>query len=83
MLEFTVFIRVKIESLKELSTSIPEIVNNEDKMNKESININTDIKYLFISVVSIFVSENSSLFTKILRGLACETNSLTENLKSE
>ena len=48
MLEFTVFISVKIDNLNELSTSIPEIVSIEDKMNNENINISTDIKYLFI-----------------------------------
>ena len=50
MLEFTVFISVKIDNLNELSTSMPEIVSIEDKMNNESININTEIKYLFIGV---------------------------------
>ena len=48
MLEFTVFISVKIDNLNELSTSIPEIVSIEDKMNNENINISTEIKYLFI-----------------------------------
>ena len=60
MLELTVFIRVKIANLNELSRSIPEIVNIEDKINNESINISTEIKYLFISLVSIFVSESSN-----------------------
>ena len=45
MLEFTVFISVKIDNLNELSTSIPEIVSKEDKVNKENININTEIKF--------------------------------------
>jgi hypothetical protein len=83
MLEFTVFISVKIDNLNELSTSIPEIVSIEDKMNNENINISTDIKYLFISLVSIFVSESSNLLMKTLSGFACEANSLIENLKSE
>ena len=73
----------KIDNLNELSRSIPEIVSIEDKMNNESININTEIKYLFISLVSIFVSESSNLLMKTLRGFACEANSLIENLKSE
>ena len=83
MLEFTVFISVKIDNLNELSTSIPEIVSIEDKMNNENINISTDIKYLFISLVSIFVSENSNLLMKTLSGFAWEPNSLIGNLKSE
>ena len=81
--EFTVFISVRIDNLNELSTFIPEMVSNEDKMNNDSININTEIKYLFISLVSIIVSENSSLLIKTLIGFAWETNSLIENLKRE
>ena len=63
MLELTVFISVKIANLNELSRLIPEIVNKDDKIVNENININTEIKYLFISLVCIFVSENSNLFT--------------------
>ena len=63
MLELTVFISVKIDNLKALSRLIPEIVNKEDKIKSEKININTEIKYLFISLVSNLESENSSLFT--------------------
>ena len=63
MLEFTVFISVKIDNLKALSKLIPEIVNKEDKIKSENININTEIKYLFISLVSNFELENSNLFT--------------------
>ena len=66
MLEFTVFISVKIANLNELSTSIPEMVNSEDKMDNDIINIKTEMKYLFISLVSTFVSENSSLLIKTL-----------------
>ena len=46
MEEFTVFINVKIESLKELSKSIPLRVNKKVKTNKEIIKTNTDRKYL-------------------------------------
>ena len=83
MLEFTVFIRVKIDNLKDLSISMPEIVRKEDKMSNDNININTEIKYLFISLVSNIESENSSLFIKTFNGLACDNNSFIENLKSE
>jgi len=58
-----VFISVKIDNLKELSRSIPEIVNKEDKINKENVNIKTEIKYLLISLVSNFEPENSNLLT--------------------
>ena len=44
--EFTVFIIVKIESLKELSNSIPLRVNKKVKVNKEIIKTITDRKYL-------------------------------------
>ena len=63
MLELTVFISVKIANLNALSRSIPEIVNNDDNINSENININTEIKYLFISIVSNFEPENSNLLT--------------------
>ena len=63
MLEFTVFISVKIDNLNALSRLIPEIVNKDDKIKSENININTEIKYLFISLVSNFELENSNLFT--------------------
>ena len=44
--EFTVFIKVNIESLKEFSLLIPEIVNNNDKIVRDITKIITDIKYL-------------------------------------
>jgi hypothetical protein len=44
--ELTVFIKVKIESLKAFSKSIPLKVNRKVKNNKEIINIITDKKYL-------------------------------------
>ena len=57
------FISVKIDNLNALSKLIPEIVNKDDKIKSENININTEIKYLFISLVSNFELENSNLFT--------------------
>ena len=63
MLEFTVFIRVKIDNLKELSKSIPEIDNKEDKINKDNININKEMKNLLTSLVAKIKLENSSLLT--------------------
>ena len=46
MEEFTVFIMVNIEILKELSKSIPLKVNKKVKINKEIIKTITDKKYL-------------------------------------
>ena len=69
MLEFTVFIRVKIDNLKELSRLMPEMVNREARINRDIIKIKTDMKYLFISLSSNFELEKSSLFIKTLRGL--------------
>ena len=77
------FIIVIIDNLKELSRSIPEIVKREDKINKDNIKIITEIKYLFISLISTVELENSSLFIYILYGLTFDTNSLIANLKSE
>ena len=50
--ELTVFMRVKIDNLKEISLLIPEIVRNNDKILKEITNITTDKKYLWKSSVS-------------------------------
>jgi len=83
MLELTVFIRVKIESLNEFSKSIPKIVKIDVKINKENTKIKSEIKYLFISLVSILVSEKSNLFIKTFSGLACEISSFNENLNNE
>tara|TARA_Y100000813_G_scaffold62925_1_gene44336 strand:+ start:181 stop:363 length:183 start_codon:yes stop_codon:yes gene_type:complete len=50
--ELTVFIRVKIDNLKDVSLLIPEIVRNNDKMLREITNITTDKKYLLKSSLS-------------------------------
>ena len=44
--ELTVFVKVKIESLKEFSKSIPLNVNKKVKSNKEVIKTIIDKKYL-------------------------------------
>ena len=49
--ELTVFIKVKIDNLNELSSEIPETVKNEVNKNKEMIKIITDKKYLSISAL--------------------------------
>ena len=48
--ELTVFINVKIDNLNEFSKEIPEKVKKQPKKNIEIININTDKKYLSISI---------------------------------
>ncbi len=44
--ELTVFIKVKIDNLNASSLSIPEIVNNKDKIDNDNIKIITEKKYL-------------------------------------
>ena len=50
--ELTVFIRVKIDNLKDISLLIPETVRNNDKILREITNIKTDKKYLWKSSFS-------------------------------
>ena len=40
------FINVRIDNLKASSLLIPDIVNNNDKIDKDKIKIITDTKYL-------------------------------------
>ena len=44
--ELTVFIKVKTDNLNASSLSIPEIVNNKDKIDNDNIKIITEKKYL-------------------------------------
>ena len=59
--ELTVFIRVKIDNLKDVSLLIPETVRNNDKILKEITNITTDKKYLLKSSLSKWILKNVSL----------------------
>ena len=59
--ELTVFIRVKIDNLNDVSLLIPEIVRNKDKILKEITNITTDKKYLLKSSLSKWILKNGSL----------------------
>ena len=59
--ELTVFIRVRIDNLKDTSLLIPEIVRNNDKILKEITNITTDKKYLWKSSISKFILKNGNL----------------------
>ena len=49
-------------NLKELSKFIPEIVNNEETINKDKIKTIIDRKYLYRSDCSINLSEKAILF---------------------
>ena len=55
--ELTVFIKVNIDSLKEVSNSIPEIDSNIVKVKRDIMNINTVKKYLLTSLLLILMSE--------------------------
>tara|TARA_B100000683_G_C12182959_1_gene429271 strand:+ start:210 stop:434 length:225 start_codon:yes stop_codon:yes gene_type:complete len=68
MEEFTVFIKVKIDSLNELSKSIPLKLNKEVRIIRDIIKINNVKKYLFISLKSKFILVNINLFIKIFFG---------------
>ena len=59
--ELTVFIRVKIDNLKDVSLLIPETVRNKDKILREITNITTDKKYLLKSSLSRWKLKNGSL----------------------
>ena len=60
--ELTVFIRVKIDNLNDVSLLIPETVRNSDKILREITNITTDKKYLWKSSVSKYILKKGNLF---------------------
>tara|TARA_B100000989_G_scaffold168097_1_gene125779 strand:+ start:116 stop:370 length:255 start_codon:yes stop_codon:yes gene_type:complete len=67
--EFTVFIKVKIESLNEFSKFIPLILKKTNNISNDKIKINTVKKYLLISSNLKFIWENINLFINIFLGL--------------
>ena len=69
VVEFTVFIRVKIEILSAYSNSIWEKLNKIVKQKSEKIKIKTAKKYLLISSKLKFILVNKSLFIKTFLGL--------------
>ena len=81
--EFTVFINVKIDNLKELSKSIPLIVKSPLKNIKEIIKIIIDKKYLWISSCSKESFEKRCLFIKMFFGLLYDKISFIEYLNKE
>ena len=78
--EFTVFIKVKIEILKEFSKEMPKKVKNEDKDSKDIIKIITDKKYLLIINLSKLISEKNCLLLEMFIGLTWEIKLFNENL---
>ena len=81
--ELTVFIRVRIDNLKDISLLIPDIVRNKDKILKEITKITTDKKYLWKSSVSKYILKKGSLFEYTFFGFACDTSSFIENLNNK
>ena len=80
--ELTVFINVKIETLKEFSKETPKIVKIEERKRSEIIKIIIDKKYLFIINLSKLVSEKNCLFIDTFFGLTWDIKLFKENLNS-
>ena len=79
MLELTVFIIVKIESLNEFSNWISESVKKRVKIDREIIKIIIEKKYLFISDFSVFSFIDVTLFKYIWFGLVWDNKLFKEN----
>ena len=77
------FIKVNIDSLKEVSKSIPEILKRDDNINREKINIRTVKKYLLISLKSKLIFVKINLFMKTFLGLLKDKIWLIEYLNNE
>ena len=67
--ELTVFIKVRIESLKDFSKSIPLIVNIVDNKKRDIMKTIIVRKYLFISSKSKLILVKINLFINIFLGL--------------
>tara|TARA_B110000444_G_C18398695_1_gene392658 strand:+ start:184 stop:435 length:252 start_codon:yes stop_codon:yes gene_type:complete len=67
--ELTVFIKVKIEILNELSKSIPLKLSKELKSNNDKTKIKTVKKYLLISLKLKLICVKNNLFIKTFLGL--------------
>ena len=80
MLELTEFIIVSIESLSEVSNWISDNVNNNVRINSETINIIIEKKYLSISNFSVFSFIKVTLLEYIWFGLVCDRRLFKENL---
>ena len=67
--EFTVFIKVKIDNLKEFSKLIPLILSIEVNIKSDIIKIMIVKKYLLISLKLKLILVNINLFIKTFLGL--------------
>ena len=83
MLELVVFIKVKIDNLKEFSKFIPEIDSKKDKKTNEIIKIRIDKKNLLTSTTSNFELVNFSFVMYTCFGLACDNNSFLAKINKE
>ena len=79
MLEFTVFIIVRIESLNEFSNCKSESVKSNVNKDKEMIKIIIEKKYLLISDFSVFSFINVTLFEYIWFGFVWDKRLFKEN----
>ena len=81
--EFTVFIKVKIDNLKEFSKLIPLMLNIEVNIKSEIIKIMIVKKYLLISLKSKLIFVNINLFMNTFFGLLNDKIWLIEYLNKE
>ena len=81
--EFTVFIRVKIESLNESSKFMPLMVKKTNNIRNDKIKINIVKKYLLISSNLKFIFVKINLFMNIFLGLLNDKIWLIEYLNNE
>ena len=81
--EFTVFIKVKIESLNEFSKFMPLILKKTNNIRNDKIKINTVKKYLLISSNLKFIFVKISLFINTFLGLLNDKIWLIEYLNNE
>ena len=70
-------------NLKELSKLISDKLNNDVRINKETIKIKIVKKYLLISLKSKLILENNNLFIKTFLGLLKDKIWLNEYLVNE
>ena len=81
--EFTVFIKVKTDNLKEFSKLIPLILSIEVNIKSDIIKIIIVKKYLLISLKSKLMLVNINLFIKTFFGLLKDKIWLIEYLNKE
>ena len=81
--ELTVFIKVKIDNLKEFSKFIPERLIKEVSRKRDKTKIKTVKKYLLISSKLKLILVNINLFIKIFFGLLKDKIWLIEYFNNE